>query len=60
MNDFVSFLSKQGIADVEELTRFVHRFLDDPSIFFELEQPEREKIESKMDEAFNTLKMIKD
>jgi hypothetical protein len=55
MNDFVSFLSNRGIADVEELTQFVHRFLNDPSIFFELEQFQREEIESKMDEALNIL-----
>jgi len=56
MNDFVSFLSNQGITDVEELTCFVHKFLDNPSIFFELEQCEREEIESKMDEALDTLR----
>ena len=58
MNDFVSILSNRGIADVEELTSFVQRFLDDPSIFFELEQFEREEIERKMDEALNTLKTV--
>ena len=54
MDDFVSFLSDQGITGIEDLTCFVDRFLDDPSIFYELDQFEREEIESKMDEALDT------
>jgi hypothetical protein len=56
MDDFVSFLSDQGITGIEDLTCFVDRFLDDPSIFYELDQFEREEIESKMDEALDTCK----
>ena len=56
MDDFVSFLSGQGITEIEDLTCFVDRFLDDPSIFYELDQFEREEIESKMDEALDTFK----
>jgi hypothetical protein len=54
MDDFVSFLSDQGITGIEDLTCFVDRFLDDPSIFYELDQFEREEIENKMDEALDT------
>jgi len=58
MNDFVSFLSDQGITGIENLTCFVDRFLDDPSIFYELDQFEREEMESKMDEALDTFRNI--
>jgi hypothetical protein len=54
MDDFVSFLSDQGITGIEDLTCFVDRFLDDPSIFYELDQFEREEMENKMDEALDT------
>ena len=56
MDDFVSFLSDQGITGIEDLTCFVNRFLDDPSIFYELDQFEREEMESKMDEALDAFK----
>jgi hypothetical protein len=58
MNDFTGFLKNQGISGVDELTCFVHEFLDDPSIFFELDQFEREEIERKMDEALDTFKIV--
>ena len=58
MDDFVSFLSDQGITGIEDLTCFVNRFLDDPSIFYELDQFEREEMESKMDEALDTFRNI--
>ena len=56
MNDFNSFLNNQGISGVEELSCFVHEFLDDPSIFFEMDQTKRDEIERKMDEALDTFK----
>jgi len=56
MDDFVSFLSDQGITGIEDLTCFVNRFLDDPSIFYELDQFEREEMGSKMDEALDAFK----
>jgi hypothetical protein len=58
MSDFISFLNNQGMTGVDELTCFVHEFLDDPSIFLEMDQAEREEIERKMDEALNTFKMV--
>jgi hypothetical protein len=58
MDDFVSFLSDQGITGIEDLTCFVDKFLDDPSIFNELNQFERKEMESKMDEALDTFKNL--
>jgi hypothetical protein len=58
MNDFVSFLFDQGVNKVEELSCFVHSFLGDPSIFYELDQSEREEIENKIDEALGVFKSV--
>jgi hypothetical protein len=58
MDNFNSFLNDQGITGVDELTSFVQEFLDDPSIFFELDQFERDEIERKMDEALETFKIV--
>jgi len=58
MDDLPGFLKNKGISGVDELTCFVHEFLDDPSIFFEMDQAEREEIERKMDEALDTFKMV--
>ena len=54
MNDFTSFLNNQGMTGVDELTCFVHEFLDDPSIFFKMDQTERDEIERKMGEVLDT------
>ena len=58
MSDFTSFLNNQGMTGVDELTCFVHEFLDDPSIFFKMDQTERDEIERKMDEALETFEMV--
>jgi hypothetical protein len=41
------------------LTGFVHNFLQDPSIFFELTETEREEVEKKLDGALAHFKIEK-
>ena len=36
MNDFFGYLESKGVKDINNLTVFVHEFLQDPSIFFDL------------------------
>ena len=56
MNGFFEFLESNGIKDIKNLTVFVHRFVEDPSIFFDLTETERDGIEKKLDEALAVFK----
>jgi hypothetical protein len=51
MNEFFEFLETKGIKDIKNLTDFVHSFIEDPSIYFDLTEIEREGVEKKIDEA---------
>jgi hypothetical protein len=51
MNEFSEFLKINGVKDIKKLTRFVHNFLKDPSIYFDLNRAERDGMEKKLDEA---------
>ena len=57
MNEFYEYLESKGVKDLKNVTGFVHEFLQDPSIFFELTGAERDEMEKKMDE---TLAFFKD
>jgi hypothetical protein len=52
MNGFFEFLESKGIKDIKNLTVFVQ----DPSIFFDLTETERDGIEKKLDEALAVFK----
>jgi hypothetical protein len=56
MNGFFEFLESKGIKDIKNLTVFVHSFVEDPSIFFDLTETERDGIEKKLDEALAVFK----
>ena len=58
MDNFVEFLSNQGIEGVEELELFLNEFMTDPALFFKLSAKERTDIESKMDVAFSLLEKV--
>ena len=45
MNNFFEYLEGHGIKDIKKLTGFVHNFLQDPSIFFDLTTTERDGME---------------
>ena len=56
MNDFFGYLESKGGKDINNLTVFVHEFLQDPSIFFDLTGAERDKMEKKLDETLAVFK----
>ena len=56
MNGFFECLKSKGIKDIKHLTVFVHSFVEDPSILFDLTETERDRIEKKLDEALAVFK----
>jgi hypothetical protein len=56
MNGFFEYLERKGVKDIENLTVFVHKFLQDPSIFFDLTGSERDEMEKKLDETLAVFK----
>jgi hypothetical protein len=59
MDNFFEYLEGHGIKDIKKLTAFVHNFLQDPSIFFDLTTTERDGMEKKLDEALAFFKIEK-
>jgi hypothetical protein len=59
MNNFFEYLESHGVKDIKKLTGFVHNFLQDPSIFFDLTTTERDGMEKKLDEALAFFKIEK-
>ncbi len=59
MNGFYEYLESKGVKDINNLTVFVHEFLQDPSIFFDLTRAERDKMEKKLDETLSVFKKKK-
>jgi uncharacterized Zn finger protein len=56
MNGFYKYLESKGVKDIENLTVFVHEFIQDPSIFFKLTGAERDEMENKLDETLAVFK----
>ena len=56
MNGFYEYLESKGVKDINNLTVFIHEFLQDPSIFFDLTGVERDKMEKKLDETLAVFK----
>ena len=59
MNAFFEYLESNGVKDIENLTVFVHEFLQDPSILFDLTGAERDEMEKKLDETLAVFKSKK-
>jgi hypothetical protein len=59
MNGFFEYLENKGVKDIRDLTAFVHNFLRDPSIFFDLTGAERDGMEQKLDQALAFFKIEK-
>ena len=57
--DFMNILKARGSKTSNNLTVFVHEFLQDPSIFFDLTGAERDKMEKKLDETLAVFKKKK-
>jgi hypothetical protein len=51
MKGFIEYLESNGVKDIKKLTGFIHNFLQDPSIFFDLTGAERDEMEKKLDEV---------
>jgi hypothetical protein len=56
MNGFNKYLETKGVKDTKNLTVFVRNFLQEPSIFFNLTEAERDEMEKKLDEALAVFK----
>jgi hypothetical protein len=56
MSGFYEYLENNGVKDIKELSVFVYKFLDDPSIFFDLTAAERGGMEKKLDRALAVFK----
>ena len=56
MKEFIEFIESKGVKDIRALTAFVHNFIQDPSIFFDLTGTERDAMEKKLDEALALFK----
>ena len=59
MNEFYEYLESKGIKDAKNVTGFVHEFLQDPSIFFDLTGAERDKMEKKLDQTLDAFRKKK-
>ena len=60
MNGFFEYLESNGVKDTKSLIGFVHNFLQDPSLFFDLTEAERDGMEKKIDESLAFFKIEKD
>jgi hypothetical protein len=56
MNGFNKYLETKGVKDIKNLTVFVRNFLQDPSIFFNLTEAERDEMGEKLDETLAVFK----
>jgi len=57
MSGFFEYLEGKGVKDIRDLTGFIHNFLQDPSIFFDLTEDERDGMEKKLDSALTFFKI---
>jgi hypothetical protein len=51
MNEFIEYFESKGIRNIKNLTAFVHDFRQEPIIFLELTESDRNDMEQKLDEA---------
>ena len=56
MNEFIEFFENKGIKNIRNLTIFVHDFLKEPAIFFDLTEAQRNEMEQQLDEALALFK----
>ena len=59
MNGFFEYFESKGVKEIRDISVFVHNFLQDPSIFFDLTATERDGMEKKLDEALAFFKIEK-
>ena len=56
MNELIEFFESNGVKNIKKLTAFVHNFLQEPAIFFDLTEAQRNEMEQKLDEALALFK----
>ena len=56
MNEFIEFFESKRIENIKNLAIFVHNFLQEPTIFSDLTEVERNEMEQKFDEALALFK----
>ena len=56
MNEFIEFFESKGIKNIRNLTIFVHNFLKEPAILFDLTEAQRNEMEQQLDEALALFK----
>jgi hypothetical protein len=56
MNEFIEFFESNGIKNTKNLIVFVHDFLQEPAILFDLTGGERNEMEQKLDEVLALFK----
>jgi hypothetical protein len=59
MSGLYKYLESNGVKDIKKLAGFVHNFLQDPSMFFDLTEAERDGMEKKLDQALAFFKIEK-
>ena len=56
MNEFIEYFESKDIRNIKNLTAFVHDLRQEPVIFLELTESERNEMEQKLDEALALFK----
>ena len=56
MNEFIEFFESRGIKNMKNLAAFVHKFIQEPSMYFDLTEAERHEMDQKFDEALALFK----
>jgi hypothetical protein len=56
MNEFIEFFEGKGVKNIKNLIAFVHNFLQEPAIFFNLTEAQRNEMEQKLDDALALFK----
>ena len=51
MNEFIEVFESKGIKNINNLAAFVHKFIQEPAVFFDLTEVERNEMDKKFDEA---------
>ena len=57
MNGFFEYFERKGVKEIRDISLFVHNFLQDPSIFFDLTGAERDEMEKNWMKPWHSSKI---
>ena len=57
MNGFFEYFESKGVKEIRDISLFIHNFLQDPSVFFDLTGAERDEMEKKLDKTLHSSKI---